>query len=88
MLTPSIDPPTIPEEPTAPWQSPQASKAPEELLSSQAVSRKLDVNYARLFNLLHDGTIKPDFAAHGGSLFRKSRLRELRNLLRRPPTYC
>ncbi len=54
---------------------------PEEILSAQAVSRKLDVNYVKVSVLMQTGMIKPDFVSDGKRFFRLERLSELRRIV-------
>jgi hypothetical protein len=57
--------------------APKRSKPPEELLSTNVLSRRLDINYARLKNLVHRGVIKPDFVSQETLPFRPSRVAQI-----------
>lgn len=58
-----------------------AKSHPEELLTLNSLSRKLDITYTRALMLMHRGLLKSDFTASGLHLFRKSRLPEVQALL-------
>jgi hypothetical protein len=54
---------------------------PEELMSLQTLSRKLDLPYPTAIDLRAKGVLNPDFIARQQFLFRKSRVPELRKIV-------
>lgn len=54
-----------------------ATSPPEELLSLNRLSRKLDISYPKALQLLNEGELKPDFTSDHSYLYRASRLPEI-----------
>ena len=59
-----------------------ATSKPEQLLSLNRLSRKLDISYARAVELHFRGILNPDFTAEHIYLFRKTRLPEIEATVR------
>ena len=57
------------------------AKKPEELISLQTLSRRLDIPYLRALELRTKGIFNPDFVAKQQFLFRPSRIGELKRLI-------
>jgi len=55
----------------------RTTSQPEELLSLNRLSRKLDITYAKAVELQFRGILIPDFTADHIYLFRKSRVPEI-----------
>ena len=59
-----------------------ATPEPEQLLSLNRLSRKLDISYARAVELHFRGILTPDFTADHIYLFRQARLPEIQAAVR------